>query len=62
MILTSNFVPDGCYTRKLTIIPFKARFTHNPDKRYEYPDDRNILEKLLEENNKSAFLNWILHG
>ena len=40
-------------------IEFKSRFVRDP-KEGEFKADPYIIESLLSENNKSAFLNWIL--
>lgn len=50
--------------RRVDIVEFDARFTHDPQEEFEYPIDDNIDKKLNTEEVRSAFLNWILstHG
>lgn len=64
-MLTNN-IPEFeviyAMVRRLVFFPFMAKFVIDPKSPSEKPLDVNLEDKLLQDNNKSAFLNWLIKG
>lgn len=63
-ILLTNHKPtisnDHALKRRLVLIPFNAKFTHNPTDNNDKLIDVDIISKLT--NNKHLFLHWLING
>ena len=53
---------DDSLWERMVFIDFKARFTENPSKDYEFPIDKKLLSKLGDEKEKEAVLKWMIDG
>ena len=67
IMLASNHRPvlpetDDSIWERLIIIDFKARFTDNPKNENEFKIDRKLLTKLETNEQKEAFLKWLVDG
>lgn len=67
ILLASNHKPvfpetDDSIWERLIIMNFKARFTDNPKNDNEYKIDRKLLTKLDTDEEKQAFLKWVVDG